>query len=326
MRACAPSMKSASRNSGGAEMAELAILREVGLRDGIQMVRNFLPTERKREWALRLREAGIREIELTSFVPAKIVPQFADADEMAKLLPELRGVTASTLVPNLKGAERALAAGFRHINFVVSVSEAHSQSNTRRTVAESLAEFDRVAALRETPAGRDMVLAIGLVTSFGCTLQGDVEPEAVLAVARHTVANGADEVIVADTVGYGNPAQVRALLPPILEIADGRRVVCHFHDTRGLGLANLLAALDCGVRAFDSSLAGLGGCPFAPGATGNINTEDAAFLLESMGFSTGIDIKALIELRRDVEGWLGDERYSGAIARAGLPRNFHYAT
>ncbi|MGV6874747.1 hydroxymethylglutaryl-CoA lyase [Pseudochelatococcus sp. B33] len=303
-------------------MAEQAILREVGLRDGIQMAARFLETERKLEWALRLKAAGIREIELTSFVPPKVVPQFADADELAKSLPQLGGVVASALVPNLKGAERALAAGFTHINYVLSISEAHSQSNVRRSTDEAIAEFERIVALKEAGAHEGMVLGVGLATSFGCTLQGHVAPERVWEVARHVVDGGADELIVADTVGYGNPAQVKTLLPPIIEIANGRRVVCHFHDTRGLGLANVAAALETGVRVFDSSLAGLGGCPFAPGATGNINTEDTAYMLESMGFSTGVDIPALLELRRDVESWLGDERYSGAIARAGLPRTF----
>lgn len=303
-------------------MAERVTLREVGLRDGIQMAASFLPTERKREWAFRLRDAGLREIELTSFVPAKVVPQFADAAELARIVPELDGVVASALVPNLKGAENALAAGIRHLNFVLSISEAHSLANVRRTTDAAIAEFHRIVALKDSDAGRDMVLGVGLATSFGCTLQGAVDPGRVLEVARIVVAGGADELIVADTVGYGNPAQVRDMLPPIIDIAAGRRVICHFHDTRGLGLANVAAALETGVRAFDSSLAGLGGCPFAPGATGNINTEDTAFMLESMGFATGIDIGALLELRRDVESWLGDERYSGAIARAGLPKTY----
>src|SRR5690606_15451752 len=248
------------------------------------------------------------------FVPAKVVPQFADAAELARIVPELDGVVASALVPNLKGAENALAAGIRHLNFVLSISEAHSLANVRRTTDEAIAEFHRIVALKDSDAGRGMVLGVGLATSFGCTLQGAVDPERVLEVARIVVAGGADELIVADTVGYGNPAQVRDMLPSIIDIAAGRRVICHFHDTRGLGLANVAAALETGVRAFDSSLAGLGGCPFAPGATGNINTEDTAFMLESMGFATGIDIGALLELRRDVESWLGDERYSGAIA------------
>lgn len=303
-------------------MAERVTLREVGLRDGIQMAASFLPTERKREWAFRLRDAGVREIELTSFVPPRVVPQFADAAELARIVPELDGVVASALVPNLKGAENALAAGIRHLNFVLSISEAHSLANVRRTTDEAIAEFHRIVALKDSDAGRGMVLGVGLATSFGCTLQGAVDPERVLEVARIVVAGGADELIVADTVGYGNPAQVRDMLPSIIDIAAGRRVICHFHDTRGLGLANVAAALETGVRAFDSSLAGLGGCPFAPGATGNINTEDTAFMLESMGFATGIDIGALLDLRRDVESWLGDERYSGAIARAGLPKTY----
>ena len=303
-------------------MADKVVLREVGLRDGIQMAKRFLETKHKLDWALRAQAAGIREIELTSFEPPKVVPQFADADELAKSLPQLSSVVASALVPNLKGAERAIAAGFAHINYVLSISELHSQSNVRRSTSEAIDEFRKIVALKHSESGKKMVLGVGLATSFGCTLQGHVAPERVLEVARMVAEGGADELIVADTVGYGNPVQVKALLKPIMEIAAGRRVVCHFHDTRGLGLANVVAALEAGVRVFDSSLAGLGGCPFAPGATGNINTEDAAFMLESMGFSTGVDITALLELRRDVESWLGDERYSGAIARAGLPKTF----
>ena len=307
-------------------MAEHVTLREVGLRDGIQMAKRFLETDRKREWARRLIAAGVREIELTSFVPPKIVPQFADADVLATSLPDFSGAVCSALVPNLKGAERALAAGFRHINYVLSVSEAHSQANVRRSTEEAVVEFGRIVALKQSEAGRDMVLACGLATSFGCTLQGYVAPERVFEIARRVTDMGADELIVADTVGYGNPAQVHEILPPIVEIADGRRIICHFHDTRGLGLANVAAALETGVRVFDSSLAGLGGCPFAPGATGNINTEDTAYMLESMGFSTGVDIGALLDIRRDVEAWLGqEERYSGAIARAGLPKTFSVA-
>ena len=303
-------------------MAEQVTLREVGLRDGIQMAKIFLATKHKLDWAVRSRDAGIREIELTSFVPAKVVPQFSDADELAKNLSQLSGVVTSALVPNLKGAERAIAAGFTDINYVLSISELHSQSNVRRSTDEAIEEFKRIVALKQTEAGKNMVLGVGLATSFGCTLQGHVAPERVLEVANIVADGGADELIVADTVGYGNPVQVKALLKPIMNIAAGRRVICHFHDTRGLGLANVAAALDVGVRVFDTSLAGLGGCPFAPGATGNINTEDTAFMLESMGFSTGVDIAALLELRADVENWLGDECYNGAISRAGLPKTF----
>jgi hydroxymethylglutaryl-CoA lyase len=187
-------------------MAEHVTLREVGLRDGIQMAKRFLETDRKREWARRLIAAGVREIELTSFVPPKIVPQFADADVLATSLPDFSGVVCSALVPNLKGAERALAAGFRHINYVLSVSEAHSQANVRRSTEEAVVEFGRIVALKQSEAGRDMVLACGLATSFGCTLQGYVAPERVFEIARRVTDMGADELIVADTVGYRNPA------------------------------------------------------------------------------------------------------------------------
>jgi len=305
-------------------MSKKVTLREVGLRDGIQMARTFLATEHKRDWAKALIEAGVREIELTSFVPPKVVPQFADADQLAAYLPELGGAVCSALVPNLKGAQRAVQAGFRHINYVLSVSEAHSQSNVRRSTDEAIEELRRINEERRISGWPKVTLGVGLATSFGCTLQGAVDPERVFDVARQVVALGADELIAADTVGYANPSQIRAMLPTIVEIAGGRRVVCHFHDTRGLGLANVVAALESGVSVFDTSLAGLGGCPFAPGATGNINTEDTAFMLESMGYSTGIDIDALLKLRSKVESWLGDERYSGAIARAGLPKTFRY--
>lgn len=305
---------------------EPIIVREVGLRDGIQMAKRFLETGRKLEWARRDRDAGVREVEVTSFVPPKVVPQFADAAEVAEGALAIDGLVLSALVPNLKGAERALAAGIRNVNYVLSASDAHSRANVRRSTDEAIEEFHRIVALKQTNLGGDMQLGVGIATSFGCTIQGEVDPRRVLQIAEILAAGGADEIIVADTVGYGNPAQVKDILRPVLEIAAGRRVSCHFHDTRGLGLANVVAAVEVGVRAFDASLAGLGGCPFAPGATGNINIEDTVFLLESLGFSTGIDIGALLELRRDVESWLGgDERYSGAIARAGLPKTFRSA-
>ena len=304
---------------------ERIIVREVGLRDGIQMAHRFLETERKLEWVRRDFAAGVREVEATSFVPPKIVPQFADAAEVAAGALAIEGLLVSSLVPNLKGAERSLAAGITHVNYVLSASDAHSRANVRRSTDEAIEEFRRIAALKQTDLGKDLVLGVGIATTFGCTIQGEVDPRRVLEIAEILVGGGADEIIIADTVGYANPGQVKDILRPVLEIAAGRRVSCHFHDTRGLGLANLVAAVEVGARAFDASLAGLGGCPFAPGATGNINLEDTVFLLESLGFSTGIDIGALLELRRDVESWLGDERFSGAIARAGLPKTYRPA-
>jgi hydroxymethylglutaryl-CoA lyase len=264
----------------------------------------------------------VREIEVTSFVPARVVPQFADAEEVARGALALGGFRASALVPNLKGAEPALALGLPLVNTVLSASEAHNHANVRRSTEESLADFARIVAARDAHPGQRAALGAGIATAFGCTIQGAVPEARVIEIAGRLAEAGADEIIVADTVGYADPGQVRRILAAVVAAVAPRPVICHFHDTRGLGLANVAAALDAGVRAFDSSLAGLGGCPFAPGATGNINTEDAAFMLDSMGFATGIDIPALLALRRDVEGWLGDERYTGAIARAGLPKTY----
>ncbi len=306
-------------------MAEKAFLREVGLRDGLQLVKTMLPAERKLEWVRRAAAAGMPEIEVTSFVPAKVVPQFADAAEVAAGAAAMGGFVAAALVPNLKGAERAIEAGVAKINYVLSASEEHNLANVRRTTAESLEDFRRIVALRDETAPGRVKVGSGIATSFGCTLSGAVAEERVLEVAAGLLEAGADEIVLADTVGYGNPAQVRSLAAKVTKEAGSVPVACHFHDTRGLGLANVTAALEVGVRSFDASLGGLGGCPFAPGATGNIDTEDTAFMLEAMGFSTGIDIEALVALRRDVETWLPGEAFQGAIARAGLPKTFRPA-
>ena len=302
-------------------MPEQAHIREVGLRDGLQMVKTILTTEQKLEW-LRLEvAAGMTEIEVTSFVPAKVVPQFADAGEVAAGALKVPGAIVAALVPNLKGAERAFGIGVPKINYVLSASEAHNLANVRRSTEESLADFARIVALRDESAPGAKI-GSGIATAFGCTISGDVAEARVFEIAERLVALGVDEIVVADTVGYGDPGQVRRIMAGVLSIAGDIPVACHFHDTRGLGLANVTAALDVGVRAFDASLGGLGGCPFAPGATGNIDTEDTAFLLESLGFHTGLDIGSLVELRRTVETWLPEERFFGAIARAGLPKTY----
>ena len=305
-------------------MAEKAFVREVGLRDGLQLVRTMLPTERKLEWIRRAAAAGIPEIEVTSFVPAKVVPQFADAAEVAAGAVAMGGFSVAALVPNLRGAERAVEVGVGKITCVLSVSESHNLANVRRSTDESIEDFGRILAMRDERAPGRVAVGVALATSFGCTIEGAVPEARVVSIARRLLAMGADEIVVADTVGYGNPAAVRRLMAAILAEAGTVPVACHFHDTRGLGLANVTAAVEVGVRAFDASLGGLGGCPFAPGATGNIDTEDTAFLLESMGFDTGIDIEALVELRV-VEGWLPGEAFQGAIARAGLPKMFRPA-
>lgn len=305
-------------------MTEKAHLREVGLRDGLQMVKTILTPEQKLEWCRREAAAGVREIEVTSFVPAKVVPQFADAAEVAAGALKLGGFEASTLVPNLKGAERAFGIGVKKINYVLSASEEHNLANVRRTTAESIEDFGRIVALRNELAP-DARVGSGIATAFGCTISGAVPEKRVVEIAAKLVELGADEIVIPDTVGYGHPGQVRSLMRAVIAAVGEVPVACHFHDTRGLGLANVTAALEVGVRAFDASLGGLGGCPFAPGATGNIDSEDTAFLLESLGFDTGIDIEALVELRRTVEAWLPGERFCGAVARAGLPRTYRPA-
>jgi hydroxymethylglutaryl-CoA lyase len=303
-------------------VAEKASVREVGLRDGLQLVRTMLSSAQKLEWCRRAAAAGVREIEVTSFVPAKVVPQFADAEEVARGALEVEGITAAALVPNLKGAERGIAIGLPKLNYVLSASEEHNLANVRRTTQESIDDFARIVALRDAQAKGRTRLGAGIATAFGCTIAGTVSEKRVVEIAVRLLEIGADEIVVADTVGYGNPAQVRRILGAAVREAGDVPVAAHFHDTRGLGLANVTAALETGVRAFDGSLGGLGGCPFAPGATGNIDSEDCVFLLEAQGFETGIDIQALVELRRTVEGWLPDERFSGSIARAGLPKTF----
>jgi hydroxymethylglutaryl-CoA lyase len=300
---------------------ERAYVREAGLRDGIQMAKNFVSTDQKISWCRAEAAAGVREIEVTSFVPPAIVPQFSDAVDVVKAALEIPDLTVSALVPNLKGAQRAFDAGIHKINFVVSASEQHNLANVRRTTEQSINEFRLIASERRE-RGLDVVVAGGIATVYGCTIQGDVPEKRVYEIAEALAEAGADEIILADTVGYGGPAQVRRIVPQVSKLVGSLPIISHFHDTRGLGLANVTAAIDVGVRRFDASLAGLGGCPFAPGATGNINIEDCVFLLETMGFDTGIDIDALIALRLEVEPLLPEEKFFGMMARAGLPKTF----
>lgn len=303
-------------------MVEKAHVREVGPRDGLQLVKTILTAEQKLEWCRREAAAGVEEIEVTSFVPPKVVPQFADAGEVARGAVAMGGFTPSALVPNLKGAQLAIEAGIPKINYVLSASEEHNLANVRRTTQESIDDFARIIAFRDEVAPGKVKIGSGVATAYGCTIAGTVSEKRVVEIAATLLELGADEIVVADTVGYGNPGQVRRIMGAVVREAGKVPVACHFHDTRGLGLANVTAALEVGVRAFDASLGGLGGCPFAPGASGNIDSEDTAFLLESLGFDTGIDIEALVEVRRTIEDWLPGERFAGTIARAGLPKNF----
>ncbi len=299
-------------------------LREVGLRDGLQNIETFFPTEAKIAWLEAEAAAGVSAIEACSFVPPKLIPQFADCLEVCEAALKLEGVEISALIPNLKGAERGIAAGVHKLGFVTSVSETHNLKNVRRTPQESVEDFRRVVELvRAQPADRRPKLGAGLATAFGCTLEGRIDPKAVLRLAELFVEAGADELSIADTVGYANPAQVKDMFAMLRSaLGEGIPISAHFHDTRGLGLANIAAALEVGIRRFDACLAGLGGCPWAPGATGNVIMEDAVFMLEAMGLRTGIDLERLIEVRKIVAANLPDEPLHGAIAKAGPPKGF----
>jgi hydroxymethylglutaryl-CoA lyase len=307
-------------------MAERIEVHEVGLRDGLQNIKTVVPTELKLAWIKAEAEAGVKEIEVCSFVPPKLLPQFADAEEVVRGALKIPGLTVTGLMPNLKGAERGAALGVHKLNYVVSVSEGHNMSNVRRTTAESLADLQRIADFLKTiDAAKRPKLFCGLATSFGCTIEGKVPHDRVVMVAEQVAAMGVDEIGLADTVGFGNPAAVRALFTRVRKAVGGIPLLAHFHDTRGLGIANVSAAIEAGVRAFDASLCGLGGCPYAPGATGNVVTEDVVFLAESLGFDTGIDLEKLIKVREIVAKALPGEALYGQTAKAGLPKGFAYA-
>jgi hydroxymethylglutaryl-CoA lyase len=301
------------------------VIREVGLRDGLQSIRTVLPTERKIEWIRGAYDAGQREIEVGSFVPAHLLPQLADTAALVAFSKTLPGLTVSVLVPNLKGAERALAAEADLLLVPLSASHAHSLANLRKTPDEVIAEFARIRAARDA-AGSQTLLEGGIGTAFGCTIQGEVAEVEVLRCMQGLLDAGADRVSIADTVGYAGPAAVRELFEQARRIAGERFWCGHFHDTRGLALANVYAALEAGVARFDATLAGIGGCPHAPGASGNASTEDLAFMLKTMGIETGIDIPKLLALRAKVAGWLSGETLHGTLWMAGLPKTHQTAT
>jgi hydroxymethylglutaryl-CoA lyase len=308
-------------------MGEKVQLREVGMRDGLQSIADIMPTETKIAWLEAEYAAGVREIEVSSFVPPKLLPQLADAEAVVKHAMTLPGLIVSALIPNSRGAERGLALGVHEMNFVLSVSEGHNKSNVRRSTEESIEDFRRVVALCREHGGnggsRRPRINCGLATSFGCTIEGDVDEDRVRRIAGEDAAAGADGIILADTVGYGNPAAIGRVFRKVIADVAPLPVAAHFHDTRGLGLANVLSAFAAGCKAFDASLGGLGGCPYAPGATGNIVMEDTVFLFESMGVETGIDLDKLGKAREIVGKALPEVTLYGAIAKAGLPRNFH---
>ena len=297
------------------------LLSEVGPRDGLQSVKATMPTAHKLLWIDALVAAGLREIEVGSFVPPTLLPQMADAPAVVAHALQHPGLTVMALVPNRRGAEAALASGVHKITLPVSVSEAHSLANVRKTREQMLDELRAVHALRRD-AVPGVAMEVGLSTAFGWTLQGAVAEDDVIRLAVACVEAGADEVGLSDTTGMANPAQVRRLFTRLRAELGERAGAAHMHNTRGLGLANCLAAFDVGVRTFDASLGGLGGCPYAPGASGNVVTEDLVFMFEAMGVHTGIDLSKLIAAREPLKAGLPGEPVYGMTPEAGLPKGW----
>jgi hydroxymethylglutaryl-CoA lyase len=297
------------------------LISEVGPRDGLQSVKATMPTADKLRWIDALHAAGVREIEVASFVPAKLLPQMADAAEVVRHAVTLPGLVVMALVPNRKGAQAALEAGVHKLTLPVSASAAHSLANVRKTREEMVEEVRAISDLRRELAPL-VQLEAGISTAFGCTLQGLVPEDEVIRLAAQCIAAGADESGLSDTVGYANPAQVRRLFRRLRAEIGEHAGAAHMHNTRGLGLANCLAAYEEGVRTFDASLGGLGGCPYAPGASGNVVTEDLVFMFEAMGVRTGIDIDKLIAARAPLMAGLPGEPVYGMTPEAGVPKGF----
>lgn len=300
------------------------LVSEVGPRDGLQSISRVMPLEAKCAWIDAEHAAGVREIEVGSFVSPTLLPQMADTAAVIEHALELPGLTVAVLVPNLRGAQAAVASGAHKITIPFSASETHSLKNVRRTHAQMLEEIRRIVALiRELPPEKRPQFEAGISTAFGCTYEGIVPADKVIHLCATLIEIGCDSVGLSDSVGYANPQQIRALVLGV-QAAIGRERLggLHLHNTRGLGLANVVAGLELGIDTFDSSLGGLGGCPFAPGATGNIVTEDLVFMLEAMGCNTGIDLEKLLKVRHILASALPGEELYGYVPAAGLPLGF----
>lgn len=286
---------------------------EVGTRDGFQMESRFIATEAKIAVIRGLAEAGLRKLEATSFVSPRAVPQLADAAEVVAAARELPGLELAALVPNARGAERAAAAGVDEMVVFVSASESHNAKNVNRPVAQSLAGVAPIAAVAE---GAGIRLHGAVAVAFGCPFEGEVAVEQVLRIVEAYAACGIRSVTLGDTTGMATPPLVRRLLRALRQAVPEVEPVLHFHNTRGIGLVNVAAGLDEGVRSFEAALGGLGGCPFAPGATGNVCTEDLVYLLQECGYDTGIDLDRLVAVAREVEGLVG-RPLPGQVMKAG---------
>lgn len=287
---------------------------EVSPRDGLQNEATPVGTADKLALIRRALAAGVRRIEVTSFVNPRRVPQMADAEALMAALGPQPGIGLIGLALNERGAERALAAGCTEVNFVVVASETFNRRNQGVAIAETLATWERVAKIAQD-AGKRTTLTIG--ASFGCPFEGEVSAERVLDIARRGLDAGPNELAFADTIGCGVPSQTRRLLAGARALAPTLPLRCHFHNTRGTGLANVLAAVEAGADAIDASIGGTGGCPFAPAATGNVATEDVVYMLERMGIATGLSLDALIDAAGWLTGVLGHDRPAAAVSRAG---------
>ena len=304
------------------------LVSEVGPRDGLQSIKRIMPTKSKILWINALASSGLREIEVGSFVSPSLMPQMADCATLVREANKLENLSVLTLVPNLKGAEHAIAAGARKLTMPISASRKHSLNNIGKTPEEAIEEVRRVCVLSGSMCLEQCPnIEVGISTAFGCTLEGAVSEDWVIEMAGLLAKAGADSIGLSDTTGYANPNQIKRMFRRLRsEIGVEKMAGAHLHNTRGQGLANVLAALEVDVATFDSSLGGLGGCPFAPGATGNIVTEDLVFMLEAMGLHTGIDLDALIAAREVLLSGLPGEVIYGNVPEAGLPKGFTYAS
>ncbi len=291
------------------------LISEVGPRDGLQSIDRVMPLAAKKAWIAAEAAAGVREIEVGSFVPPALLPQMADTAELVTFARSIAGLNVVALVPNAKGAARAAEAGAHGISLPFSMSETHSIKNVRKDHAAMLAEIAAVAAIAED-AG--MHFAVGLSTAFGCTMEGAVPEDRVVRLGEAAVVAGAAELSLSDTTGYADPAQVRRLVRQVRAAVGAERMTTlHLHNTRGLGLANVVAGLEEGITTFDASLGGLGGCPFAPGASGNLVTEDLVLMLNAMGLDTGVDLDKLLAVRAILAEALPGEPLYGFTPDAG---------
>ncbi len=308
-------------------MTSTVTISEVGPRDGLQSVDAVMPTEAKKAWIRAEADAGVSEIEVGSFVPPSLLPQMADTAEIVAYAKTLPSLDVVALIPNLKGAERAIAAGVDKMSIPFSMSETHSINNVRKDHPAMLAEIKAIAELvAAQPEGQRPHFEVGLSTAFGCTIEGPVSEDQVARLAEAAMNAGVAEVGLSDTTGYANPAQVTRMVRQIkCAIGSDKLNTLHLHNTRGLGLANVMAGLEEGITTFDASLGGLGGCPFAPGASGNIVTEDLVFMLEAMGIDTGIDLGKLLKVREIIAEALPGEPLYGFTPDAGLPLGFDKA-